>query len=58
MEKIGYETLVGEMKTRDTTNGWDVVVSYDKDKINKLLKSRNDEGCLQLPEMKVPYEDL
>lgn len=39
MEKLGYETLVGMMKGEDTTQGWDILVSYDEDKINSLLQT-------------------
>ena len=39
MEKLGYETLVGKMKGEDTTQGWDILVSYDKDKLNSLLQA-------------------
>lgn len=46
------------METHDTTNGWDVVVSYDEDKINKLLKDKKNEGLFQLPEMKVSSFDF
>lgn len=57
LEKLAYEKLIEEMKGRDTTNGWDVVVSYDEDKINNLLKAKQDQGSVQLPEMNVPFEN-
>jgi hypothetical protein len=57
LDKLAYEKLIEEMKGRDTTNGWDVVVSYDEDKINNLLKAKQGQGSVQLPEMNVPFEN-
>jgi hypothetical protein len=37
MEKLSFEELVKSMEGADTTKGWDVLVSYDLDQVNKLL---------------------
>ncbi|MCJ1281789.1 hypothetical protein MMC26_001112 [Xylographa opegraphella] len=39
-KKLSTADLVKEMNGRDTLNGWDVLVSYDEDSINKLLSVR------------------
>lgn len=39
MDKLSYETLVKEMKGNDTTHGWDILLSYDEDKLNSLLQA-------------------
>lgn len=38
MSKDTYQGLVNRMKGKDTTESWDVVVSYDENKINELLQ--------------------
>ncbi|EIT74599.1 hypothetical protein AO1008_10237 [Aspergillus oryzae 100-8] len=39
MERLPLTDLVNHMKGHQTTNRWDVVVSYDEDKINELLQA-------------------
>ena len=39
MEKPTFESLVDQMKRKDTTRQWDVLVSYDEDKVSGLLKA-------------------
>ncbi|KAE8153965.1 hypothetical protein BDV25DRAFT_136335 [Aspergillus avenaceus] len=46
MDKISFEDLAKRMEGEDTTCGWDVLVSYDEDKIAQLLQ-RNPIQCLQ-----------
>ncbi|KAL3468736.1 hypothetical protein BJX99DRAFT_242816 [Aspergillus californicus] len=52
-----YSVLVDEMKTFDTTNGWDVIVSYDEGKINNLLKTAQGHGPTQFPDLEVEAYD-
>ncbi|KAL2815225.1 hypothetical protein BDW59DRAFT_166898 [Aspergillus cavernicola] len=49
--QLQYGVLIDEMKTFDTTNGWDVVVSYNEEKINSLLKTVKGHGPTQFPDM-------
>lgn len=39
MEKEKYTDLVERMKGKDTTQGWDILISYDGDKVNDLLNA-------------------
>lgn len=39
MKKLAFEKLVERMTAHDTTHGWDVLVSFDEDKVNQLLKA-------------------
>jgi hypothetical protein len=55
VEKISYKTLVDEMTGSDTTNGWDVVVAYDENQINKLLASKKDAGLVAISPFTVPF---
>ncbi|PIG86245.1 hypothetical protein AARAC_004691 [Aspergillus arachidicola] len=50
MEGLPQTDLVNRMKGNQTTNRWDVVVSYDEDKTNELLQadSTKPEGILQI----------
>lgn len=47
--RLQYGVLIDEMKTFDTTNGWDVIVSYDEDKINSLLRTVKGHGPTRFP---------
>ncbi|RGP62726.1 hypothetical protein FSPOR_9113 [Fusarium sporotrichioides] len=38
MNKLGFESLINLMKGKDFTHQWDVVVSYDTDKVNEILQ--------------------
>ncbi|EXA28543.1 hypothetical protein FOVG_19751 [Fusarium oxysporum f. sp. pisi HDV247] len=38
MDKLGFESLINLMKGKDSTHQWDVVVSYDTDKVNEILQ--------------------
>ena len=49
--------LIGDMSGRDTLSGWDVLVSYQEDKINGMLASRAQR--LKITETKTfqaPYQ--
>ncbi|KAE8365761.1 hypothetical protein BDV27DRAFT_156643 [Aspergillus caelatus] len=50
MERLALTDLVDLMKGNQTTNKWDVVVSYDEDKINDLLQADSTklEDILQI----------
>ncbi|KAI1188267.1 hypothetical protein F5B17DRAFT_429684 [Nemania serpens] len=55
--RLQYGVLIDEMKTFDTTNGWDVIVSYDEGKINSLLRTVKGHGPTQFPDMEVEAYD-
>ncbi|KAL4779970.1 hypothetical protein BJX76DRAFT_361303 [Aspergillus varians] len=40
--QISFKKLVDEMKTKKTTNGYDVLVAYSETKVNELLHARAD----------------
>lgn len=40
IEHLSFPDLVAEMEGKDTLKDWDVLVSYDEEKINHLLASR------------------
>lgn len=48
MMKETFQNLVKRMKGMDTIHGWDVLVTYDVDKINKLLKVNKIEALEDL----------
>ncbi|KAE8154618.1 hypothetical protein BDV25DRAFT_135786 [Aspergillus avenaceus] len=54
--QMSYKSLINEMKGRDTTNKWDVIVAYNEDKINNLLAQLYHDKPLNF-EFKAPYED-
>lgn len=37
--KDSFKDLVKKMDAKDTTHQWDVLVSYDEDKVNELLQA-------------------
>lgn len=49
MKREAFNALVAKMNGKDTTNEWDVVVSYDEDKINGLLRARPISQFENLP---------
>jgi len=38
--QLAYPDLVKAMVGKDTLSGWDVLVTYDENKVNDLLKAR------------------
>ncbi|GAB1194493.1 hypothetical protein APSETT444_003739 [Aspergillus pseudonomiae] len=49
MKRDQFNVLVESMKGKDTTHGWDVVVSYDEDKINDFLEAHPISAIESLP---------
>lgn len=43
---LAFPELVKRMEGRDTLNQWDVLVSYDEDTVNALLKARAQQTGL------------
>ncbi|KAE8141028.1 hypothetical protein BDV38DRAFT_279483 [Aspergillus pseudotamarii] len=49
MKREQFNVLVGKMEGKDTTHAWDVVVSYDEDKINEFLEAHPISEIESLP---------
>ncbi|PLN82659.1 hypothetical protein BDW42DRAFT_192863 [Aspergillus taichungensis] len=59
MKRLDYPDLVDLMKGRDTTRKWDVMVSYDEDKLNSLLRADSTKlkDVLTIPPFKREIQD-
>lgn len=59
MERLDYTKLVDLMKGNETTKKWDVLISYDEDKLNKLLQADSTEleDALTIPPFITDMED-
>ncbi|KAK6544733.1 hypothetical protein TWF694_001418 [Orbilia ellipsospora] len=57
--KLPFSDLVNEMKGKETTNGWDMLVSYNVQQINDLLKVRAEKlpGVLNIGKIVTQYQD-
>lgn len=56
-QQLGFSDLAKEMNGKETVNGWDVLVSYPLDTVNKLLRARSEtmKNVLSTGELKTSY---